>query len=121
MLGGLFHFQLQFAAGRDLMHGQFDMDQQQELQESKQGLCFWKNVDGFGYLGGLMEQEEDLIRSKRRRSHHNYSRGRPVYPHCVSQWNGLTVCVNEIILGLFEWSKPSDPRTSFVCSCPCVR
>ncbi|XP_073266942.1 uncharacterized protein [Populus alba] len=103
------------------MHGQFDMDQQQELQESKQGLCFWKNVDGFGYLGGLMEQEEDLIRSKRRRSHHNYSRGRPVYPHCVSQWNGLTVCVNEIILGLFEWSKPSDPRTSFVCSCPCVR
>ncbi|KAL3610370.1 hypothetical protein D5086_001390 [Populus alba] len=35
-----------------------------QLSESKQGLCFWKNVDGFGYLGGLMEQEEDLIRSK---------------------------------------------------------
>jgi hypothetical protein len=36
-----------------------------QKSQSKQGLCFWENVDGFGYLGGLMEKEEDLIRSKR--------------------------------------------------------
>jgi hypothetical protein len=35
--------------------------------------------------------------------------------------NGMTVCVNEIILGLSEWLKPREPWTSFVWPCPCVR
>ncbi|XP_011047593.1 PREDICTED: COP9 signalosome complex subunit 7-like isoform X1 [Populus euphratica] len=86
-------YELQFAAGRDLMHGQLgSMIDTLGICwcahvttvacnfQSKQGLCFWENVDGFGYLGGLMEQEKDLIRSRRRRSQHNYSRGRPVHP-----------------------------------------
>jgi hypothetical protein len=33
--------------------------------------------------------------------------------------NSMTVCVNEIILGLSEWLKPREPWTRW--PCPCVR
>ncbi|KAB5574004.1 hypothetical protein DKX38_001198 [Salix brachista] len=55
---------------------QLDMDHQQELQgriyeakkdinfNSKQGHCFWENVDDCDYLNGPLEQEDDPIRSE---------------------------------------------------------